>query len=338
MADGLQNQVFEIILNKYARRADAVNEMCRALDMAKDPLYRRMRGDTILSPNELSLLALHFQISLDRLILPENNQVLWDYNAFSHKVTDFNDYLAFFEHEISLVTRMPNVHMLFASVELPVFTYAFFPELISFKLYVWGRTTWNLPAIQQRPFDFDLVTQPMIRLTKNILNHYLGLPSTELWSVLIMDNTLAQIEYHVYSGGFRNPKDALILCDKLAEWSIHMKAIAAAGRKFDIGEKPELGRASLSLYHNEMLYTNITTLLSADTGRMAYAAFCNPNFMKCTDPKLCDYLEDWFQTIISKSSPISSSAEKGRDWFFKEMTRKLDRVRQRIQLHIEDNG
>ena len=44
------------------------------------------------------------------------------------------------------------------------------------------------------------------------------------------------------------------------------------------------------------------------------------------------------QDVIAKSTPISQSAEKNRDWFFRELTRKIERVKQRIQMHIEDNG
>ena len=227
--------------------------------------------------------------------------------------------------------------MLYASVEIPVLTYNFLPELISFKLYTWGRTTWNFDYLRDRPFDFDLVTQPVIRLSEALLDQYISINSTELWSVQIMDNTLAQIEYHLYSGGFRQPADALLLCGKLREWATHLKAVAAAGKKFKIGEKPELGRGDFHLYHNEMVYANITGMITSDYGQMVYAAFCNPNFMKSADPKLCSFTADWFKALITKSIPISQTAEKSRSWFFGELNKKIERVEQRIRLHIDHN-
>jgi hypothetical protein len=225
----------------------------------------------------------------------------------------------------------------YASAELPVFTYNFFPELISFKLYIWGRTTWNLESLRNRQFSLDLVTPPIIRLSQELLGHYLRLNSTELWTAQIMDNTLAQIEYHVYSGGFRDPKEAMILVDKLAEWAIHMKAMAAAGKKFNVGEKPNLGRGDFNLYYNEMVYTNISALIASDTGRMVFTAFCTPNFLKSTDDKLCDYAESWFSSITAKSSRFSGEAEKLRDWFFRESAQKIERRKQRMLLYIEEN-
>ncbi|MEO6039175.1 MAG: hypothetical protein ABIQ93_12250 [Saprospiraceae bacterium] len=334
----LQEQFFDLLLARFPRRAEAVEEIGQLLHLAKDAIYRRMRGDTFLSPAELGTLAQHYHISLDALMLGQTNNVLVEFNAFSQKLNDFSDYLSSFIADLEPLRRIPNVRMLYASAEIPVLTYNFLPELIGFKLYTWGRTTWNFEYLRDRPFDFELASAPVIRLSQALLEQYISIDSTELWSVQIMDNTLAQIEYHLYSGGFRYPSDALVLCQKLREWAAHMKAMAAAGRKFNIGEKAGLGRGDFHLYHNEMVYTNITGMITSDYGQMVYAAFCNPNFMKSADPKLCAFTATWFKTLITKSVPISDPAEKNREWFFGELNKKIERVEQRIRLHVAHNA
>jgi hypothetical protein len=331
----LQDAVFQIIMERYPRRGDAVDALTQVLHVGRDGVYRRMRGDTFLSPQELATLSQHYHISLDALVNGQSDLVLCNFNAFSNQISDFSHYLSDFIARMEQLRRLPNVHLNYATVEIPVFTYNFIPELICFKLYVWGRTTWNLEFLRNRPFDLKLVTPPVVNLSQTLLHHYLAMDSTELWSVNIVDNTLAQIEYHVYSGGFRDPQEALILCDKLLEWAEHMKAIASVGKKFRIGEKPAHGLGTLNLFHNEMVHTNNTAIFTSDLGDFVFAAFCNPNFIHSTDKKLCTYTETWFKSVIAKSSPITQASEKTRDWFFKELTRKVERVRQRIQLHIE---
>ncbi|MCB9343885.1 MAG: hypothetical protein R3A50_02795 [Saprospiraceae bacterium] len=333
----LQDQVFELILNNYPRRADAVEDICQLLNLAKDPVYRRLRGETYLPPSELSLLCRHYGISLDAIIHHESNNVICSFNAFTRRINDFSEYLNGFVEEFEQIHNLKDPHLHYASAELSVFTYNFFPEIISFKLYIWGRTTWNLVSVRDRQFSLDLVTPPIIRLSQEVLNQYIRINSTELWTAQIMDNTLAQIEYHVYSGGFRDPKEALILVDKLSEWSKHMKLMAAAGKKFNIGEKAELGRGDFNLFYNEMVYTNITALISAEEQQMVYSAFCTPNFLRSTDKRLCGYTNDWFNGIFSKSSRFSGEAEKLRDWYFREMDMKIARQRQRIERYIEEN-
>lgn len=333
----LQDRLFEIILSRYPRRADAVEDLCTLLNLAKDPIYRRLRGDTFLPPEELSLLAQKFGISLDALITSSSENVVCNFSAFSKKVLDFSHFIDGFIKEFEQIHKMPNPHLFYASSELSLFTYNLFPELISFKMYIWGRTTWNLESLRDRQFSLDLVTPPIIRLSQEWLGHYIRLNSTELWSAQIMDNTLAQIEYHVYSGGFRDPKEAIILMDKLSEWAAHLKAMAAAGKKFNVGEKAEHGRGDFNLYYNEMLYTNITGLISSDIGRTVYSAYCTPNFLKSTDARLCDYTEDWFKSITAKSSRFSGEGEKLRDWFFRETAQKIERQKQRLLAYIAEN-
>lgn len=332
----IQDQLFELILSRFARRADAVDELSQLLNLAKDPIYRRLRGDTFLSPQELSLLSQHYRISLDALIAGQSNNVVFDYNAFSNKITSFSDYLTTMNADFERIHKMPNAHLYYASAELPVFTYSLFPELMAFKLYGWARTTWNLEWLRDRQFSFDLITQPVIRESQTMLQHYLTLPSTELWTAQIMDNTLAQIEYHVYAGGFRDPKEALVLIDRLQEWTTHMKAVTTAGRKFNVDENPELGRGKFQLFYNEMVYANIAALITSDVGRLAYTAYCTPNFLKSTDTRLCDYTQNWFESITSKSTALTHAADKNRDWFFREIGQKVERRKARILLHIEE--
>lgn len=334
----LQDQLFEIILTRFARRADAVDELCNLLNLAKDPVYRRLRGDTFLAPQELALLAQHYRISLDALVIGQSDNVVFDFNAFSRKINSFSDYLNAMNADFEQIHRMPKAHLFYASAELPVFTYSLFPELIAFKLYLWARTTWNLEWLRDRQFSFDLITQPVIRESQAMLQHYLVLPSTELWTAQIMDNTLAQVEYHVYAGGFRDPREALHLIDRLQDWNTHMKAVTTAGRKFNVGEKAELGRGQFQLFYNEMVYANIAALITSEVGRLAYTAYCTPNFLKSTDVRLCDYTQNWFDSILAKSTALTHAADKNRDWFFREIAQKVERRRQRILLHIEENS
>ena len=332
----LQTRLLDAVLARFRRRADCVDVLCRILNSSKDPIYRRLRGDTPLAPEEIAVIARHFNISLDGLVFGPNENVAVSFNGFSRQVNDFADYLQNYVADLEQIHRLPGCRLFYASSEVPVFSYMYLPELISFKLYVCGRTTWNLDYLRQRPFDFELVTPPVIRLSQTILDYYNSMDTNELWSLGIVDNTLAQIEYHVHSGGFRDNADALMLCDKMLEWAEHMRSMAAEGRKFNRGAKPHEAGASLQLYHNEMVYTNNTLLIVSDVVKVVYAAFSNPNFIKSTDARLCNYVEDWFSNVIAKSAPITLGAEKSRDWFFKGLVKKIETVKRRIQAHLEE--
>lgn len=332
----LQERIFELILSRHVSRSEAVDHLCQLMNLSKDAVYRRIRCDTVLSPDELADLVTHYRFSVDAIISGQSNAVISTFSAFSKKVNNFFDYLEGVNQDLEQIRKLPNAYLHYTSSELPVFTYNFFPELMGFKLYVWGRITWDLPYLRDRPFDFELISPPIIREMETLLQHYLHLPSTELWSLHIMDNTLAQIEYHLYSGGFRNPSDTLLLCDKLAIWIEHNKLMAASGKKFSLNTGPSEKSGEFELYHNEMVYNNITAMITSDVRQFVYAAYCNPNFLRSDNPQICQYTETWFKNVIAKSTPISRSSEKNRELFFRELARRLEKVRQRLILFIEN--
>jgi hypothetical protein len=335
MQNDLQMRLLDMILERYERRSDGVDDLCRILNSTKNPVYRRLRGETLLSPQEISILAHHYNISIDRLIFENSSKILCSFKPISHKVKDFNEYLHYFLADFEIIRKLPNAVMYGASAEIPVLACAYFPELLCFKLYVWGRTSWDFEYLRDRPFSFDLLTEPVRRQIKDVMGHYNQLSSIELLNVSTMDITLAQIEYQVYSHGFKDPQEALRLCDILQEFTTHLKAMTVAGRKFDLGSSPSERAAKIDLYHNEIFFTTNISMVKSDLGPVVHFTYNGPNFMRTTDEKFCAFTDKWFKQVMSKSSPMTHVAERTRDWFFRELSKKIERVKQRIVVHLD---
>jgi len=332
----LQDQVFEIILSRFSKKSDAVLALSELFNVGRDAVYRRMRGDTVLTPDELKLLATQFNLSLDALIFDKTDTVFFTYNPFSQQINNYNDYLTNVLTDLQEVKKIPEVSIYYVTEEIPIFYYCFFPKLIAFKLYVWGLTVFDFEYLRKTPFDFDALSFPDIKLTEAILANFKTINSTELWSLNIADNTLNQIEYLFNSGGFKNAEDAIKVCDTLDELIEHWRAMAEVGRKFLPNSSADSSCGEFSLYHNEMLVSSSTILISSPTIKAVYAIFGNPNFLQSSDQKLCEFQEDWFKKAISKSESISLHAEKKRNWFFNTVKRKVTRVRNRIEGEINE--
>lgn len=328
----MQKEIVNIILDRYEKKAEAVEELKSLLDVGKDAVYRRLKCETPFSPEELVVLSRKYEISLDDLIFDKKDVVPFVYNTFSEPVLRFNDFLKEVCSHISEVHVIPGSRFLYTTSEIPVFHYLQFPGLISFKLYVWARTIWNFETLENKKFDFNLVKEEDLSLTNDILRMYNDIPSTELWHLNIVDNTLNQIEYHLKIGGFNQPEDALTLCNNILELVDHMRAMAEHGCKFKIGDQPPVrNEVNFDLYHNEMVSTTNTFLAITPVRRVIYTTFNIPDYIKSADPKMCDYTESWFDKIISKSVSISTHAEKSRAWFFNRLRRKVEQARQRIE-------
>jgi hypothetical protein len=330
----MQSYLFEEIETRHFQsRSEMITALMKLFDVGKDAVYRRLRGETFLPPDELALLAKTYNISLDSFIFQSSDSLFFTFNPFIRTVRTSEDYLEGIHQDVAMLNRLPNVHIYNAWAEIPFFFYMFFPRIFSFKMYVYGRTIWELDYLQNRPYDFDVIPLPVIQKSEEILKLYRALPTTELWSLNIMDNTLNQIEYHSNGGGFKNPKDALILCEDMAKLADHMEAMAIHGKKFGLGGKPETSTGSpFTMYHNEMIYTSNTIFVTSDVGRAIYTTYGNPNFLKTTDERMCDYTMKWFNNIVSKS--LNMKNERGRKYYFDRLRKRVEIIRARIEKHL----
>ncbi len=334
----LQIYLLEEIIKKFERRADAVESLCDTLKLARDGVYRRLRSQSVVTPDEILLLARKYNISLDRFIFDKTTSVVWTFNAITRHVKQFEDYIESIVEDSGAMLGLPGAEVWYGTSEIPFFYYIVFPEIISFKLYVWGKTLWKFDYLQNRKYSLDIVPHHALDMAKKAHYNYRMLPSTELWSLSIMDNTLNQIEYHSISDGFENPEDALLLCDKMTELANHMENMALHGRKFGYGQDPELvNGGEFNLYYNEMIYTNNTIYVRSPSIRLVFAVHANPNFLRTQDERIADYTEDWFLSIRNRSTLISRQNEKARKWFFDRLRKRIDSIRTRIKIHLESD-
>jgi len=291
----------------------------------------------LLTPDEISLLTRTFNLSLDALVYEESSTVFFDFTPFSNSVTNVGGYLNGVLEDLKRVHQLPDVKIYYVSYEIPFFYYSFFPELISFKLFIWGKTIWELDYLKDRPFDFDIISYPDEKVIEDILKSFLSLDTLEIWSVNIIDNTLSQIEYFVNSGGFKNPEDAYVLCDKMSLLVEQWKKMAEHGKKFPLGNYDEDNtRGEFHLYQQELLITSNTILVVSPVTKIIFPIISNPNYLRSTDQQMCDYQEDWFRKAIAKSTFISNQNEKARNSFFGVMDRKIAATRRRIESYLDE--
>ncbi|MFT5168768.1 MAG: hypothetical protein ACI8P3_004013 [Saprospiraceae bacterium] len=337
MSKKLQDQLLDEIISRFPKRKDAVEVLTKLLGIQQDAIYRRLRGGTQLTPDEIALLTKTFNLSLDSLIYKESDTVFFNFTPFSNTVNNVGDYLNEVLKDLLQVNQLPDVHIHYVSYEIPFFYYAFFPELISFKLFIWGKTVWDFGYLKDKLFDFDIISYPDEKIIQDILKNFLCLPTTEIWSVNIIDNTLSQIEYFVNTGGFKNPTDAYVLCDKMQLLVTQWRKMAAHGKKFPLGDySEERAQSDFNLYQQELLISSNTILVTSAATKIIYPIISNPNYLRSNDQRMCEYQEEWFKKAISKSTYISSQNEKTRSLFFNIMEKKIAATRRRIESHLEE--
>lgn len=313
-ATDIQLTLFERILQTGA----TAHDLAKTLNLGLGAVYKRLKGETLLDIHEIALLTEAYNLPLDALFQPGKGMVSFVFPTMLQPVRQLEQYLSSVLDLMVWANRLPGMQIFYSTAEIPIFHYMHFPELCAFKLYMWNRTTWELPEWEDKPFNPEsfLENRRIQHLREAIIVNYNTLHSIEFWPVSILDNTLNAINYCQESGAFARPNEAQLLRAQLAALVQHQKEMAKAGRKFSPGGAPDTTSNVFTLYHNEIAHTNITVLLEWEKGRMAIATFDNPNFMHTTEPEFTQYASGWFTKLRKRSLLISKEGEKHRNRYF----------------------
>ena len=309
-----------------------VDEMADLLEVSTDSAYRRIRGETALTIDEVSRICSHYRIPFDYAGVQggKGDSVTFSYNHLSDKPESFEKYLENILADLKQIKSTEKKEIIFAAEDVPIFHHFRFPKLSAFKLFYWSRSILNNATLEGKMFDLSAVPQSWMDMVSKIYELYLHVPSIEIWSEDTLNSTLKQVEYYWESGLFRNRQDMLDVLDEISQMIRRIEWQAAHSTKFD-GEVPGASTTqNYTLYNSELMIGNNCVLIRAGGGRHAYISHNTFNTMVTTNSGFCDETENWLKNLIRKSIPISGVSEKQRFRFFKMMNDKIAKLQEKI--------
>lgn len=320
--EDLQTYLFDSIIQKYDRKSEAIKTMSDLLKISVDGIYRRMRGDSILTPQELFTLSRFFGVSLDQFIQKKANSVIFDFHNFASHPSSADAFLQNMLQFLRGIRQLNDVHIHLVSSDVPIFYYTFTPKLFKFKLYVWGSTIWNIPVFRHNPFSFRLFSPEIDRLIDAIQAEFIQLDSTELWSASLNEDTLNQITYFAYFGKFT---------DSHLVWELLEEVQTQLGLLFDFAQygtkyrHPHyIPQGNLNIFHNELIHSVSNILLTSREQKLVFTPFATPSYLVTQDQQTAALMVEWFENIMDRSDRISGKSEKSRMWFFNQLKNKLE--------------
>jgi hypothetical protein len=322
------------IENFLPNNISLVVELSETLGISNDSAYRRIRGETTLSFDEVILLCRKFKISFDEFIgNPSQNLVSFSYQAFTENVDFFKAYFINLNQEISMIrhSKVENKHVLFAGQGIPIFHYLKFPKLTAFKMFYWMKSIMNVEHLQQHAFSQELIPEELVEVGNQIFEHYLHLPSTEIWTDTTVLGTLHQIQFYWDSGSFSSREDALQICEDVRSLLAYVQQAAASTKKQDDYDQPTQYGAALNLYFSEIEFENNCILVDFGEQRKVYLGQLSFGTLVTENDQYYQVTQGWLQNILRKSNLISGISDTMRYQFFRRCNKHLDRLIDRIQ-------
>ncbi|MFZ5554867.1 MAG: helix-turn-helix domain-containing protein [Bacteroidota bacterium] len=325
----IQSELFSQVKLKLNPGLSLVEEIAELLSVSTDSAYRRLRGETILTLDEIKKICNHYHISADGLLHIKTGSVVFNKRWHENGQFSYAEFLLSMDNDLKALSQQTNPRIIFFAKDFPVFYNFVFPEIAAFKSFFWQKTALQSEELKNAKFDVSEMDEKYISVGYTILGNYNKIPSYELWNDEVMNSFISQVLFYHESGYMRSASVAKLLLDKLSQLIHHFQLQAETATKFLPG-KSGVKENSFQLYYNEVLIGDNTLCASSDEHRMVILTQNVVNTLSTTDREFCDETFTMLNGVIQRSSLISSAAEKERNKFFKRLQDKVDMARARV--------
>lgn len=304
--------------------------LANLLSISENSAYKRLYGITPFTLEEALKIANFLDMGMNELLYHDNPLFSANFSGIVTKSTF--DYLYLIDKELDYILRHKERYVWAITNEIPDAYYYFFPELAMFKYYTWEKLTWENKEYLKKKFDFDIsIDSKVVRKMNSMLHKYMKIPTIEIWNYNIFDNVLWQIEYFWKNGDFKNIDVPLRLCSRLNDLMNHIENMVIHGERFMPGKKPRKSNSSFGLYLNEAMESHNILMIRTNDKYTAYPVLDNPNFIKTTDKKVTNYIEELITVLKKQALPLSNVTIKYRRAFFNRINKKVEELKAKIK-------
>lgn len=330
--ENFQRFFFDQLLKKFESRSQLVNQVGGVLHLGRDAIYRRIRGDTVLSADELILLSKEFGVPVDK----EADQIvagvpaMYYPNNIGRRKTGY-DYFKNLSQYIHGFNELPGISIDYATPELSLYYELSMPMLRKFKIFMYY-AAWGVHSLTEETFSPSAISPRVEEEAMSILKVAYSFPGREVWSVGILDVTLRQIKYIARLDRFVNKECMDTLFDELLLIIDHLERMARSGKRFPINDKPNKNSPSFEVYHNEISNTNTIFLVRSDNQDYAFTTLVHPNYLVSMDPNIIRDVEIWFEGLVENGTPLNAHSGKYVSAYFGRLRQQVLSVKEQIEF------
>ena len=304
-----------------------VDDLADLLKISNDSVYRRLRGETALTVDELALICKSYKFSFDDFLNTNAAGVInFMYEPLTNSVASYKQYLGRINEDMAKFMSAKEREIVYAAVDVPLFHHFSQRELSAFKIFYWIRSILDAEEYQDKKFRFDVVDDDILDLASSIYDSYEGISSVEIWSDDTLNTTLKQIEFYWDSGMFESKEDALLVCSQIEMVLDRLNKQAELGLKLNRAGNPVSQDVKFDLYQADVMIGNNSILVSMDGRQITYITYNTFNALATMSPVFCSETEVWNKNLIQKSNLISGVAGKQRYRFFNHNKTNLNRL------------
>jgi hypothetical protein len=327
----VQTEFINKLKDSLPQNLSLADELSDLLEVSSDSAYRRIRGETALSIDEVVKICKHYKIPFTPVSEENPNTITFGIRPLNNNKQAFENYLTDLRNDLKKITHFEDAQIIYAAEDIPIFHHFCFDELTAFKYFYWNKEILNTPFTDGKKFDATLIPKEWIKIGREIIELYNKIPSIEIWSEDTINGTLKQVEFFWDSGLFQNKEDALLITEQIEQMIKHLNKQGELQTKFVHENEIPKHQNNYSLYRSDVTIGNNCILVKMGNIQATYLAYHTLNFMTSTSASFSSQTEKWLKNLIKKATLISGTSEKYRYQFFKLKFDLLEKLKEKIK-------
>lgn len=322
--DPLQAQLFQALKTKLPSGASLATELAQLLQISTDSAYRRMKGEKLLTLEELNRLCQHYQLSMDSLLHLQNGTVSFEGRSVDPPVAPLEDHLQALATQLENMAACDQRELCYLCKDIPLFYHYHSKPLAAFSYFFLHKTILAAPGFSIRRFRLADYPDDLFLPGQQALAAYRRLSITEIWNLECLNNTLRQLQFCLDTAAFYRKDDLQQVYEGIENLLLHVEEQAARGHMFDPRDKAKEPLGDFRLYYNEIMTGDNSILAVLDGVKAAFLSHTGINLMLTRDAAFCENLYRYQQNLMRKSTLISTVSERERAAFFYELRRRIE--------------
>ncbi|MCC6819018.1 MAG: hypothetical protein IT245_09020 [Bacteroidia bacterium] len=319
----------EILTAHAPSNISLAREISELLDISQDSAYRRLRNETDYTLDEAAKIANHFNLPLEALNNGLHATVSFKTNTLSNQQESYHLYLENMLANLKKVNQFETAEIFFGAEDIPVFYHYSCPILMKFKIIYWLKSLLLVPEFQNKNFEEIEINNEMVILAEEIFKTYSKINSTEVWTSETVLSTVKQIRFYWDAGFFSSISSVIDVLNDLENAMKIVQKQAETGHKFS--SAGNMTSATSKLFVSDVMIGTNSILITAGVFKASFISYSTFNFMQTLNHEFNRQNEQWMNNLISRSTLISTVAEKQRNQFFKGIYKLIDEHRQYVK-------
>ncbi len=306
------------LYRKHESNTNIAKDLCDLLNLSKDSVYRRLRGEASFTLDEAVRISKAYKISLDLLMSSH-------FNTFgTYRFRPLYDEEPQLSENVKAVTKLftylakQQGKMHYIAESVPLFRLLATNKLRDFSVYYWKKIILNYPSHQSILFDENYFIPKEYRLVVDqLVGQYHAIDLTEIWTKESLKKLLFQIQYSVESGFLRSGALITEIYKEIEELLDDVDASATSGKNKNAG--------TYRLFECEIQLENNCVYTEANDVTNCFLNFNNFNNISIGDDIFNQEVASWIKNLKTRSIQISGQAEKQRNQFLDYQKMLLDK-------------